>query len=535
MPQSKRGIVVAANPIASRVGLSVLKKGGNAIDAAVATAQALGVANLAFSGIGGGGFALIWLAKEQKPVFIDYRERAPISASENMFQVNSSGKVVGNQNAEGYRAVAVPGTLTGHALMLERLGSMKLKELIQPAIDCARRGFQVRRTLAYVWKQKSTISKLKRSKASSSIYLRKSRPYRQGEKISLPDLKKSLEKIAANGYMEFYDGSIAAKICDDMKANNGLVTRADFQRYTPTLRNPLRGSYKGFDIISAPPPSVGPTIILQVLNMLETYSLKSYGHNSAQTLHLLAEVLARGNENCRTRVCDPDFAAVPMDLLVSKDFAREASKNMNPNAASFPSNPLPSMPASNTTHFVTADSEGNVVSMTESIECYFGSGVTVPGTGIILNDTMHDFDPQPKMANSVGPWKIPMSSMCPTIVLKDGRPILALGSAGGPRIVTSTLQALLNVTEFEMGVKEAVAAPRMHLDGDCIQLENSIPSAAVKELRKMGHKIQVKKPKDKSDPGLYFGGVHAAEFTEEGMRGGADPRRDGLAISLHET
>jgi gamma-glutamyltranspeptidase/glutathione hydrolase len=509
-----------------------LKRGGNAVDAAVATAQTLGVANLAFSGIGGGGFALIWLAKEQKPVFIDYRERAPSSASEDMFQVTSSGKVVGNKNAEGYSAVAVPGTLSGHALMLEKYGTMQLKELMQPAIGYASRGFRVEKTLAHVWNK--SVSKLKRSKASNNIFLRRGRPYRQGDKIALPELKKSLQRIAGNGFREFYDGSIAGQICDDMAANKGLVTHADLERYKPTLREPIHGTYKGFDIISAPPPSVGPTIILQVLNMLEAYSLKGYGHNSTQSLHLVAEAMARGNMNCRTRVCDPDFSSVPTNLLASKDYARKVGADLSASTASFPTNPtpLPSMPASNTTHFVCVDGEGNIVSITESVECYFGSGVTVPWTGILLNDTMHDFDPRPQMANSVAPWKIPMSSMSPTIVLKDGRPILALGSAGGPRIVTSTLQVLMNVVEFGMGVKDAVTAPRMHIDNDRIQLESDIPPGTVRGLRKMGHKVVVRKRKDRSDPGLFFGGIHAAQFTAEGMQGGADPRRDGLAIVL---
>jgi len=532
LPQLKPGTVVSASPYASRAGLAILKRGGNAIDAAIATAQTLGVAAPAFSGIGGGGFALIWLAKEEKPVFIDYRERAPTSASEGMFQVTSSGKVVRDENSVGYKAVAVPGTLSGHALMLEKHGTMSLKELIEPAINCARRGVQVGRTLAYVWNQ--STSKLKRFKESKSTYLRKGRAYHQGEKITPTALKKSLMAVAANGHGEFYNGKIAGQICDDMASNGGLVTRSDLERYAPTFRDPVRGTYKGFEVISAPPPSAGGSIILQALNILEAYELKGYGHNSTQALHLLAEALAVGNMNCRTRICDPDSFNVPTDILISKDLAKQAGGAISPTAASFPTEPVdfPAMPASNTTHFVAADSDGNIVSMTESVECYFGSGVTVPGTGIILNDTMHDFEPRPKMANSVGPWKIPMSSMSPTIILKEGRPIMALGSAGGPRIVTSALQVLLNVIEFGMHVRDAVAAPRIHLQGDRIQLESTVPRATVTGLRKMGHKAEVRRRKDKRDPGLYFGGVHASCFTQEEMSGGADPRRDGLAANL---
>jgi gamma-glutamyltranspeptidase/glutathione hydrolase len=532
LPQFKQGIVVSANHLASRAGITILKRGGNAIDAAVATAQTLGVAAPAFSGIGGGGFALIWLAREGKPIFIDYRERASSSASQDMFRITRSGKVFGDENSVGYKAVAVPGTLTGHALMLEKYGTKSLKEVVGPAIRCASRGVQVGRTLAYVWKR--SARKLKRFKGSRATYLRRGRPYRQGERITLTDLKRSLETIAVNGHREFYDGKIARQICDDMASNDGQVTRSDLERYTPTFRDPVRGTYKGFNVISAPPPSAGGSIILQALNILEAYQLKSDGHNSTESLHLLAEALSRGNMNCRTRVCDPDSSPVPTNLLISKDFASQAWADINPNAASFPtgSTKLPSMSASNTTHFVAADSEGNIVSMTESVECYFGSGVTVPGTGILLNDTMHDFDPHPRMANSVGPWKIPMSSMSPTIILKDGEPILALGSAGGPRIVSSTLQVLLNVMEFGMDVTEAVGAPRIHIEGDRILLESTIPHARVTGLRRMGHRVEVRRRKDRSDPGLYFGGVHAAYFTQEATKGGGDPRRDGLAITL---
>ena len=532
LPQSKRAIVVSASQYASRAGLGVLKEGGNAIDAAVATAHTLGVSAPAFSGIGGGGFALIWLAKEERPIFVDYRERAPSSAKETMFQLTSSGKVVRDENSLGYKAVAVPGTISGHALLLEKYGTKDLKQVIEPAINCARRGVKVGRTLAYVWKQSTT--KLNRFKESRTTYMHYGRPYRQGEKFTPTQLKKSLERVATQGHAEFYHGKIAEQICDDMASHNGLITRSDLEHFAPTTRDPVRGTYKGFEVISAPPPSAGGSIILQALNILEAYDLKSYGHNSTQSLHLIAEALAAGNMNCRTQICDPDSSNVQTDVLTSKEFAKQAGAKINPTAASFPSGPtdFPAMPASNTTHFVAVDSDGNVASMTESVECYFGSGVTVPGTGIILNDTMHDFEPKPNMVNSVGSWKIPTSSMSPTIVLREGRPMMALGSAGGPRIVTSTLQAVLNVVEFGMPVNEAVAAARIHLLGNRIQLESAIPKASVTGLRKMGRRVEIWRRKDKWDTGLYFGGVHAAYFAERKVSGGADPRRDGLAAIL---
>ncbi len=456
-----------------------------------------------------------------------------MNATEGMFKLTSSGRVVREENAVGYKSVAVPGAIAGHALMLEKYGTAKLEDTLEPAIRCARRGFRVGRVLAFTWKL--SVNKLKRFKESKKTYLNKGRPYRQGEKISLYSASKDLAKIALDGAGEFYNGTIATKICDDMTSNNGLITSTDLERYKPTMREPLRGSYKDYEIITAPPPSTGGAIILQSLNMLENRALKSFGQNSPQALHILAEALARANMNCRSRISDPDFTDVSTGTLVSKDFAKELGSTINPNKVSIPTEPTsyPLMPASNTSHFLAIDSEHNVVSMTESLECYFGSGITVPGTGMILNDTMHDFDPRPGMANSVSPWKIPMSSMNPTIILKNGRPIMTVGSAGGPRIVSSTLQVLLNVIEFDMGLKDAVAASRIHVHGDRLQLEKTLTSRTATELRKMGHSVEVRKLLGRSDPGLYFGGVHAGQLSEDdNLYGAADPRRDGLAIGL---
>lgn len=527
------GLVVSANPVASMSGLSVLKNGGNAVDAAVTTAHTLGVASPAFSGIGGAGFALIWLAREEKAVFVDFREKAPSKATEEMFKLTSSGRVVREENAVGYKSVAVPGTIAGHALMLEKYGTVRLRDTLEPAIKCARRGFRVGRALGFAWKL--SVNKLKRFDESRKMYLNRSRPYHQGEKVALPSLAKDLETIGRGGVGEFYNGTIAKKICDDMTSNGGLVTSTDLERYKPTLRETLRGSYEDYEIITAPPPSSGGAIILQSLNMLENHTLKRFGHNSTQSLHIIAEALARSNLSCRARISDPDFTEPPIGTLISKEFAKELGSTINPNRASIPTQRTgyPLMPASNTSHLVAIDSEHNVVSMTESVECYFGSGITVPGTGIILNDTMHDFEPRPGMANSVAPLKIPMSSMSPTIILKNGLPTMAVGSAGGPRIVSSILQVLLNVLEFGIGLQDAVAAPRIHVHGNLVQLENTITGKTATELRKMGHSVEVKKLMGSGDPGLYFGGVHAAQLSQEnGLSGAADPRRDGLAIGI---
>lgn len=527
MPQFKSGIVVSAHPLATRIGVSILRKGGNAVDASVAASLGLGVGAPAFSGIGGGGFALIWLAREEKALFVDYRERAPHAAKMDMFRVTSSGKVVQNENSVGYKAVAVPGAIAGHSLMLEKYGRMKFGEVITPAISHAREGVQVTKALAYAWKQ--SASKLKRFKPSSAIYLKKGRPYREGDGIILRDLAKTYSAIARDGPSEFYGGSIGRQITREMESHEGLLSQDDLERYQPTIREPVHGSYKNLEVISAPPPSSGGSIIIQTLNMLENYPIKSYGHNSVQALRTIAETLARGYTNCRAHVCDPDFSRAPMKALISKEFAKTLTSTIRAGNASLPLRPVDfsSMPTSSTSHLVVVDSEHNVVSMTESIECYFGSGLVVPDTGILLNDTMHDFDTNSNQPNSVAPWKIPMSSMSPSIILKDGRPFMVVGGAGATRIVSSTLQVILNVLEFGMNPKDALASPRMHINKNQVELEGTVPRECATSLRKMGYRVAVK------DADLYFGGVQVAMLrASNALEGAADPRRDGTALGF---
>ena len=522
--------MVSANPLASKAGAAILKKGGNAIDAAVTTAHVLGVATPAFSGIGGGGFALIWLARQEKAVFVDFRERAPAAAKEDMYSLAPSGRVLRQENAVGYKAVAVPGALAGHSSILEKYGTLRFRETLDQATRIARGGFPVGKALAYAWRL--SARKLRRFNDSGSTYLRKGRPLREGAKFALPSLAKTLSHIGRQGVQEFYRGTVARKIVDDMTANRGLLTAADLEEYEPTLREPLHGKYEAFEVISAPPPSSGGATILESLNILEQFPLTSYGNRSPQSLHLLAEALVRSYMNCRTTISDPAFCNPPTERLVSKTFAEEQASTISSNTSSIPvGTSMPLMPASNTTHLVAIDAERNIVSLTESVECYFGSGITVPGTGIILNDTMHDFDPNPGTVNSVAPRKIPMSSMSPTIVLKEGRPVLALGSAGGPRIVTSTLEALLNVIEYGFELQDALAEPRIHLNGARIELEEPLRGVAA-HLRKIGHTVEVKKRQGPGDPGLYFGGVHAAQLSDNTLIGAPDPRRDGEAVSL---
>ena len=524
--------MVSANPLASRAGANILKKGGNAIDAAITTAHVLGVTAPAFSGVGGGGFALIWLAKERKSVFVDFREKAPLAAREDMYELTPSRKVRREENAVGYKAVAVPGAISGHATILEKYGTLRFGETFDQAIRIARQGFHVGRTLAFTWKKGT--GKLRRFKESRTTFLKNGRPIGEGSSITFPLLAKTLSAISREGPEECYRGGLARKIVEDMRANRGLIAMGDLEEYKPIIREPLRGTYQDYEILSAPPPSCGGAIILESLNMLENFPLKNYGNRSTHALHILAEVLGRGNINCRSTISDPAFSNPPMERLISKAFAKEMASTIRPDISSLrpSSDTMPPMPSSNTTHLVAIDGERNIVSLTESLECYFGSGITVPGTGVLLNDTMHDFEPRPETTNSVAAGKIPTSSMSPTIVLKAGRPVLALGAAGGPRIVSATFEVLLNVIEYGLGLQDAVAEPRIHLNGSDVQLEEPLRSAA-RELRKMGHSVEVKKRMGPGDTGLYFGGVHAAQIAEDdSLTGAADPRRDGFAAGF---
>ena len=527
MPRFKRGIVVAAHPLAAQSGMAILKKGGNAVDAAVGTALTLGVVAPAFCGIGGGGFALLWLAKEEKAVFVDYRERAPASATENMFQITPKGNVVRHENSVGIKAVGVPGTLAGDSLLIQSYGNLKLGDVIGYAITHASRGFSVTRGLAEVWRKSAT--KLRQFKSSRRIYLKRGRPYHQNERIVLRDLAKTLRAIVRGGIPEFYTGRTAKEIVSGMRTDGGLVSATDLERFEPTLREPVQGRFKDLEIISAPPPSSGGITILQTLRMVQGMNRK-LEHNSPETLHLLSEALMRANTS-RPLVCDPESSPVPVDNLLSDAYCNKLEASIQPDRASgeVPSFDISQDINSCTTHLSVIDGEGNVAAVTESIECFFGSGRVVSNTGVLLNDTMHDFDPRAGRLNSVGPGKIPISSMSPTIVLKDGEPLLVAGSAGGPRIPSSTLQVLLNVAEFGMSVEDAVAAPRIHVKENLIQAEAGIAPKTIEALRKMGHRVEVRGSMD-----MYFGGVHAAvcDPKTRGLEGGADPRRDGEAAGF---
>ena len=526
--QGESGVVTSAHPYASQSGLSVLKRGGNAIDAAVATAFTLGVVLPAFSGVGGGGFMLIHLAKTAENIIVDYRERAPKVATPDMFSIGENGEVVNRENQMGYKSVAVPGTPAGLAMALERYGTMPMREVAQDAIGYAKDGFEVSELLGSITlhNMDRALDKLGANAEAHRLLLKRDEStYKVGEKLVLKDTGNTIEKIANNGSREFYEGFVAEALVRDMAESGGLIGEDDLRDYEPKVREPLTAEYKGFQIATMPPPSSGGVTLVQLLKMLGDIDLRSKGFNTAETIDLMARAFDKANAG-RQRLSDPDFAKAPVEELVSDAFIAKLKEESFSGRASRKSDISDS---SQTTHLSVVDREGNVVALTESLDCYFGSGVVVPGTGILLNDTMHDFDPRPGRMNSIQPGKRPVSSMAPTIFFKDGAPFMVLGSAAGPRIITAVLQVALNVLEHGMNIQDAIVAPRVHFQGgqtNTILVEKMLPARVRGELADRGYQIAVR-----DDFDFFFGGVHAITLTGGTLRGGADPRRDGVALA----
>lgn len=526
---AENGMVAAAHPLAAQVGAEILKKGGNAIDAAVATAFTLNVVEPNASGIGGGGFMVIRPAETGETVIIDFREVAPLKATADMYELDENGKVKDFANSRGYRAVAVPGQVAGLALALEKYGTISLAEALEKAIYYAENGFEVSGTLAKIIADK--YDKIKAFPATAEIYLKDGLPLEEGDILVNKDLANTLRLIAEQGPDAFYEGPIAEAIAADMAANGGLITLEDLANYEPTIRKPVVGTYRGYEIISMPPPSSGGTHIIQMLNMLEGFDLSAMEHNSAEHIHILAEVMKRAFADRAKYMGDPDFVDIPLEGLLSKEYAAQLRETIDLETASteVTAGDPAAFEGANTTHLSVIDKDGNIVALTQTIECFFGSGVVVPGTGILLNDQMHDFNPRPGTANSIEPGKKPLSSMSPTIVLKDGKPFLTVGSPGGPRIITAVLQIISNVIDFGMSIQEAIEAPRIHCQGAEIRMEDRIPEEVRAQLEEMGHTIDVRGSYD-----LHFGGAQGILLSPEDgkLHGGADPRRDGVAVGF---
>ncbi len=528
---AERGMVVSQNPEATRVGREVLEEGGNAVDAAVAVSLALGVTEQYHSGIGGGGFILIYQASGAAVTAIDAREKAPASARRDMF----AGPENRGKSEEGALAVGVPGLLAGLDTALEQHGTMELAELIEPSIRLAGDGFRI--GYYYSRKIEEKKEKLQRHPESARIYLRDDGSAPPPDHLLVQkDLACTYGKIAEEGTRYFYRGELAGVIADFMKEQRGLITREDLASYAPVVRKPVRGTYRDVTVYSMPPPSSGGIHLVQMLNVLEGFDVKDLGFGSSRYLHTLAETMKWAFRDRAAFLGDPEFFPVPLGRLTSKKYAAGFRERIDPDTALVLEAHAPRPGGgTHTSHLSVLDRWGNAVAITQTVNLDFGSGLTVPGTGIVLNDEMDDFAAEPGVANFFGlvgseanaaaPGKRPLSSMTPTIVTKDGKVFMVLGSPGGPRIITSVLQVLVNVIDFGMPLGDAVAAPRVHhqWNPDALFYERrGLAPEVIEELQRYGHTVK---------PRGSCGAVHAIMADQETgyVFGAADRRLEGSA------
>jgi gamma-glutamyltranspeptidase/glutathione hydrolase len=471
---ARNGMVAAQDRVAAEVGAEILRKGGNAVDAAVATGFAMAVTHPQAGNLGGGGFMLVALAKQKKVVAIDYREMAPKAAQRDMF-LGATGDV-DNEKARFSRASAgVPGTVAGLLHALETYGTMKPADVIAPAIRLAEEGFAVPWGLAFALADNR--KQFEKDPSSAAYFFHPGgKAYDAGEILKQADLAKTLRAIAEHGRRGFYEGPVADLIVAEMKRSDGLITLEDLNGYKVVEREPVRGTYRGYEIASMPPPSSGGTHLIQMLNILEGYDLKAAELNSADYIHRLVEAARRAYADRATHMGDSDFWNVPMAGLASKRYAEQLRAGIDLAKASkskdIAAGTPPAREGEQTTHFSVMDKDGNAVANTYTINLTFGSGYSVDGAGFLLNNEMDDFSSKPGVpnafglvggeANAIAPLKRPLSSMTPTIVLRNGEPFLATGSPGGSTIITVVLQILLNVLDFDMTIAEATAAPRIH-------------------------------------------------------------------------
>ncbi len=526
--QNLNGIVVSDNLLATRAGMEILEQGGNAVDAAVATAFALGVVDPASSGLGGGGFMVIYQAKEKKAHALDFREMAPKAAGADTYV--REGRVVPELSRSGVLSIAVPGEVAGLTEALKRFGSLPLETVISPAIRYATEGFPVRpQLLKAIERYLSTIRKLPNF---SRLFLKSDGSmYKERELIRQPELGETLKAVAREGSRIFYEGWIAQAIVGQLKKAGGVLTLEDLKEYKPVWREPILGTYRDRTVISMPPPSSGGIALVQMLNVLEGYQLNQFRHNSAPYLHLLTEVMKHAFADRVTYLGDPDFVEVPVKRLLSKKYASWIRNRISMDythpagyygLASFKPK------KGGTTHFGVLDGEGNAVSSSLTINTRFGARVLVRETGIILNNEMDDFSIRAGLpnvygliggrANSLQPKKRPLSSMAPTIILQGDRPVLVVGASGGPRIISATLQTILNALDFGMPLKKAVGSPRIHHQWEPNKLlaERKISRETKNSLARKGHTI-----KNRSS----LGAVQAILVDGEKISGEADPRK----------
>ncbi|MDR2224779.1 gamma-glutamyltransferase [Providencia sp. R33] len=505
--EAKKGMVVSSQHLASQIGADILKSGGNAVDAAVAVGYAQAVVNPCCGNIGGGGFMTIHLA-DGKDLFINFRETAPAAASADMY-LDKDGKLIKDASLYGYLASGVPGTVKGLDYALEKYGTMSRQQVMEPAIKLAREGFILTRADTDVLD--TTTERFKQDPEVARIFLKPDgSAFQPGDLLVQTDLANTLEKIAKNGPSAFYEGEIPKAVEEASKKNGGILTAKDFADFTITDTAPVSCTYRGYQFISAPPPSSGGVTICQTLNILEGYDLKEMGFNSAEYIHTLTEAMRHAYMDRNTFLGDPEFVDNPTEKLLSKAYAEELRKEIKPNQATPSTQVQPGMgphEKPETTHYSVVDEKGNAVSTTYTINGRFGSVVIPPGTGFFLNDEMDDFTTKvgeknlyglvQGERNSIAPGKRPLSSMSPTIVTKDGNVFLVLGSPGGSRIISITLQTALNIIDHGMPPQEAVNAPRIHhqwLPDEVYYEQRGISKDSLALLDKMGYKMVEQTP-----------------------------------------
>lgn len=529
---ARHGMVVAQEKIAARIGADVLKRGGNAVDAAVATGFAMAVTYPRAGNLGGGGFMVIHLARKNKDIALDYRETAPKAATPTML-LGPDGKPDPEKSRDGALGIGVPGTVAGLAEALHRYGSGKfsLRDLLAPSIKLARDGFIITDDIA------DTLPDARQRFApwpSSAKLLARAdgTPLREGDKLIQPDLANTLQAIADHGADGFYDGPVADKLAKGIQAAGGIITRDDLKSYRPVWRKPVRGTYRGYDIVSMPLPSSGGTVLIETLNILEGFDLHGMGAQTPASLHVLIEAMKRAYADRARYLGDPAFSKAPLTRLLSKDYATQLRADISLDTSTPVKAAAAAQPheGTNTTHFSVVDAQGNAVSNTYTLNFSYGVGLIAEGTGVLLNNELDDFTAAPGASNAYGlvgyeanlpgPGKRPLSSMTPTIVLKDGKPVLVTGSPGGSRIISTTLQVIVNALDYRMNIAQAVSVPRLHHQWmpDEVRIEHGFPQATRDALRAMGHTLVT--PMGQTS-------ANSIAATKGGWLGAADPRTRG--------
>ena len=534
---AKNGMVSSASKLASEVGAETLRQGGNAVDAAVATAFALAVTWPSAGNIGGGGF-LVYHGDDGEATTFDFREKAPMAATERMY-LGLDGAVVNNSNHFGPLAVGVPGTVAGLYLAHSRLGSLPWEDLVQPAVELAREGIPITYSLQTGFER--SASRFRQYPASERKFIKADGSfYELGETWVQPDLAHTLELIRDNGADGFYRGENAERLASFMADIGGLITEEDLAAYAAREREPIRGTYRGYEIVSMPPPSSGGVGIVQMLNILEGFDLADMGHNSSDYLHVLTETMRRAYSDRAEHLGDPDFnESMPLDRLMDKDYAADlrASIDMTRKSESSPELFARAYESEETTHFSVVDEDGNMISMTYTLEFGYGSAIVVDGGGYLLNNELGDFNAVPGVTdergqigtapNLVAPEKRPLSSMSPTIVAQDGKPVFAIGSPGGKTIINTTMQVILNVIDHGFNIAQAIEAGRIHHQWlpDVTSIEsNSLSADTLESFQARGHQIR-----ERGSQGAAMGVYYDRE--QNLFLGASDSRRgDGGAV-----